>query len=98
MAIHDAGVVHNDIHPANILARDGKPVIIDFEHAEERVCKRDEDTIVRNAPAPTILDVNCDELFYLCANLDIWEPGMSILDLQVFYTATYILKIFSKSA
>jgi hypothetical protein len=52
------------------------------------VCEREVE-IIRNAPAPSIVDMNCDELFFLCAFLDIWMPGMSIICLELCYAATY---------
>ena len=79
MLIHRAGIRHNDIRGPNVcFLADSGPYIIDFEHAQRHTCRRALN-VQEGAIAPDQYDFQCDEIWELANDLEIWRPGMSCL-------------------
>lgn len=74
IAIHNAGVQHNDIEPRNIVVKDGVPRIIDFEDASDHDC-RCTTVIYEGAFRPNEYDFGCSELYHYTRKACIWRPG-----------------------
>ncbi|KDQ19087.1 hypothetical protein BOTBODRAFT_103494 [Botryobasidium botryosum FD-172 SS1] len=75
VAIHKAGVIHNDLYERNIVFLDGRPFIINFELAIPHKCSAPR--IFIGGPQPNDYDFGCDELYILCSDemANLWSPG-----------------------
>ncbi|TFY80402.1 hypothetical protein EWM64_g3613 [Hericium alpestre] len=78
-AIHDAGVRHRDISEDNILDHNGRPMIINFEAAQDHVCERKK-PIVKGAIEPHPHEFNCDELQWVCRSSLFWKTRYIMFD------------------
>ena len=85
--IHSQGVIHNDIHPGNIMLKDdGSPVLIDFGLAHV-LCKSSGECVACCTPM-TNEDVNRNTLRYkpphlqkVCSTqIDVWAMAMVVLE------------------
>lgn len=75
LELHERGIQHGDFAEHNIVIdEDGKPFIVDFEHAETHECERTED-IIEGAIAPDKWDFGCYEIFDFCYDHRIWRTG-----------------------
>jgi serine/threonine protein kinase len=86
--IHKAGVVHNDIHPGNIMLKDdGSPVLIDFGLAHV-LCKPSQEGCVACCVPMDDEDVKGNTLRYkpphlqrVCSTqIDVWAMAMVVLE------------------
>ena len=84
--IHNHGIQHNDFSPRNVLVSgpeaNARVSIIDFEHATDHACER-RLGIKMYAYPPDRVDFNCDELFSIALDCDIWTPGMYTVEPRV---------------
>ncbi|KDQ19086.1 hypothetical protein BOTBODRAFT_171038 [Botryobasidium botryosum FD-172 SS1] len=76
VAIHEAGIIHNDLCERNIVCLDDRPFIIDFETAVPHKCLRAQKVTI-GGPEPFPSKFGCDELFWFCSDemADLWSPG-----------------------
>ncbi|KAI0300017.1 hypothetical protein B0F90DRAFT_1817816 [Multifurca ochricompacta] len=81
--IHDAGVVHGGFGIFDVLIASGKPFLINFKTASEKVCERRMD-IVNGAIAPRREQFGCPELHRVCVDFRIWKPRTFNFDGQRF--------------
>ena len=86
LAIHKAGVQHNDFYERNILASKGengstRVTVIDFGRAKDHTCRlTGVDTITPYEPTPDEIDFPCPELHAVCwERADVWLPSKSFI-------------------
>ncbi|TDL16551.1 hypothetical protein BD410DRAFT_795198 [Rickenella mellea] len=91
MALHSAGLQHNDISASNIVVKNGEPRIIDLSTATLHTCERTMD-IEPGKPRPDALDFACTELHDFASEQGIWEPT------DIFYYGAVIPKHLITSA
>ncbi|KAI0321048.1 hypothetical protein OF83DRAFT_1168813 [Amylostereum chailletii] len=80
-AIHKLGIVHNKLVEDNVLDYHGRPMIIDFAVSDDEKCGK-KMAICEGNLQPPFEDFNCEEIFLLCHDLQIWKPGHIRLNLQ----------------
>ncbi|KAJ7784444.1 kinase-like domain-containing protein [Mycena metata] len=91
--IHRAGVAHGDLHEANILLKDGKMKLIDWEKASSHSCGR-QLRLLQGAIVPTAEEFGCNELYETFREMGLWTasttPFMGSLDITYRPTCTSI--------
>lgn len=73
LEIHELGIQHNDFEERNVVLKDGRPFIIDFENATPHECKRAMN-IVEGAVAPSAYYFGCREIYRYCCDNGVWRP------------------------
>lgn len=83
--LHEHGVQHNNFAERNVVVnKDGKPFIIDFEHADPHDCEREMD-VDEGVPAPNKFYFGCEEIYDYCFEYGIWRPGRPTRTPSSFY-------------
>lgn len=89
--IHHLGVTHGDFREPNVLNNNGVPFIVDFEHAGDHRCRYVREMAAWGSLKPYPSEFNCDELYDLGINLQVWMNSKSCIISFFMFAADLIL-------
>lgn len=76
LELREHGVQHGDLAERNIVVnQEGRPFIIEFEHATAHTCKRTMN-VDEGVVCPDKLDFGCCEIYDFYFENGIWHPGL----------------------